>query len=360
MTLESASSSSGGIFDAPRKRERLAELDHLSADPTLWNDQERAQLLLQERTQISALFERLSGLEERLDEADILVEMAAEEEDLESLEEAEAQAKAAQAGLRRMELERMLSGPHDPANCFLNINAGAGGTESQDWAEMILRMLLRYCESQGWKTEITEFREGEEAGLKSATFKVSGAFSFGYLKAENGVHRLIRISPFDSQKRRHTSFASVSVLPELDDDIEIEVLESELRVDRYRSSGAGGQHVNKTDSAVRLTHLPTGIVVACQAERSQHKNRATAMKLLKAKLYDLEMSKRSAERDQLYAGRSKIDFGSQIRNYVLHPFRMVKDLRSQYKTSNAQAVLDGDLDDLIEAFLLARAEGGAS
>ena len=308
---------------------------------------------MRERTKIKSVVDELGRIESLLDDVEVLCEFA--EEEPESLSEAHTHVEQATAAIGTMEFERMLGGEHDRSNCFVSINAGAGGTESQDWADMLLRMLLRFCERRGWKTEITDLLDGEEAGIKSATFKVTGEFGFGYLKAENGVHRLVRISPFDSNKRRHTSFASVNVLPEIDDDIEIEVNEGDLRVDTYRSSGAGGQHVNKTDSAVRLTHLPSGIVVACQAERSQHKNRATAMKLLQAKLYELELSKRTDERDALYAGKAKIDFGSQIRSYVLHPYQMVKDLRTQHETSDTTGVLNGDLDGFVEAFLLMHA-----
>ena len=292
-----------------------------------------------------------------LDDAEVLFEFGQEEPEnlIESIDNLTKASKI----IASMEFERMLGGEHDRSNCFVSINAGAGGTESQDWADMLLRMLLRYCERKGWQTEITEFLDGEEAGIKSATFRVSGEFAFGYLKTENGVHRLVRISPFDSNKRRHTSFASVNILPEIDDDIEVEVNEGDLRVDTYRSSGAGGQHVNKTDSAVRLTHLPSGIVVACQAERSQHKNRATAMKLLQAKLYELELSKRTSARDELYAGKAKIDFGSQIRSYVLHPYQMVKDVRTQYETSDTTGVLNGNLDGFVEACLLMFAGEGS-
>ena len=343
----------GGIFDAARKSERLAELDHVSSQPEFWNDQETAQTMLKERTMLKTLLDKLSKIETLLDDVEVLCEFA--EEDPSSIDDARQELSKAETILDAMEFERMLSGPHDKASCFISINAGAGGTESQDWADMLLRMLLRFCERRKWKSEITELLDGDEAGIKSATFRVEGEFAFGYLKAENGVHRLVRISPFDSNKRRHTSFASVSVLPEIDDDIEIDVLDADLRVDTYRSSGAGGQHVNKTDSAVRLTHIPSGIVVACQAERSQHKNRATAMKLLQAKLYELELSKRTDERDALYAGKAKIDFGSQIRSYVLHPYQMVKDLRTQHETSDTSGVLNGDLEAFMEAFLLMHA-----
>ncbi len=274
------------------------------------------------------------------------------EEDPDSLEEAEANLERTHTNLSTMEFQRMLGGRHDKANCFVNINAGAGGTESQDWASMLLRMLSRFAERRGFKVELTNLQAGEEAGIKSATIRVEGDYGFGYMKAENGVHRLVRISPFDSQKRRHTSFSSVSVLPELDDDIDIDLNEGDVDMQTFRASGAGGQHVNKTNSAVRLIHRPTGVVVECQAERSQHKNRATALKLLKSRLYEIELAKRTEERDALYAGKAKIDFGSQIRSYVLQPYQMVKDTRTGHETSNTQGVLDGDLDGFVEAYLL--------
>ena len=284
----------------------------------------------------------------------MLIEMSEEDEDL--LIEAADTCTSLDTLLSKYEFERMLSGPHDRAACFVSINAGAGGTESQDWADMLLRMLLRFSERRGYKVDLTDHLPGEEAGTKSATFRVEGDFAFGYLKAENGVHRLVRISPFDSNKRRHTSFASVSILPEIEDDIDIEIREDDISMDTFRASGAGGQHVNKTNSAVRLTHAPSGIVVSCQAERSQHKNRATAMKLLKAKLFEVELQKRTDERDALYASKSKIDFGSQIRSYVLHPYQMVKDHRSGHETSNTGDVLDGDLEAFMEAYLLLSSE----
>jgi peptide chain release factor 2 len=246
----------------------------------------------------------------------------------------------------------MLGGEHDSANAIVEINSGAGGTESCDWANMLLRMYLRYCERFGFQTELIQVQPGEEAGIKSATFTAAGAYAHGYLRAERGVHRLVRISPFDSNKRRHTSFASVMVLPELDDAIKVEIDEEDLRVDTYRSSGAGGQHVNKTDSAVRLTHLPTGIVVACQNERSQHKNKSTAMKILKARIYELESRKRDEEQAVLAGEKKKIEWGSQIRSYVLQPYQMVKDVRTGHETGNVNAVLDGELQPFIEAYLL--------
>ena len=340
----------GGIFDEGRKRERLAELDYLSAQNEFWENQEQAQTLLKERTQIKNHLDRLDGLQSQLDDIEVLLEMAEDDEDC--LIEAQETAETIDQTLEKMEFERMLGGQHDRSACFVSINAGAGGTESQDWADMLLRMILRFAEQKGYKAEITDLLPGEEAGTKSATVRVEGEYAFGYLKAENGVHRLVRISPFDSNKRRHTSFASLSVLPEIEDEIDIEVREDDLQMDTFRASGAGGQHVNKTNSAVRLTHVPSGIVVSCQAERSQHKNRATALKLLKARLFEIEMQKRTDERDALYASKSKIDFGSQIRSYILHPYQMVKDHRSLYETSDTQGVLDGKLDSLIEAYLL--------
>ncbi len=311
-----------------------------------------AQTLLRERTAVKNDLDAIEGLNGALEDAEVMVELAVEGDEPEALDEADAGLNVAEKQMAAMEFQRMLGGPHDKTNCFVSINAGAGGTESQDWASMLLRMLLRYAESKGWKVELTDELPGEEAGIKSATFRAAGDYAFGYMKAENGVHRLVRISPFDASKRRHTSFASVSVLPELDDDIDIEVDEADLKMDTFRASGAGGQHVNKTNSAVRLTHIPSGIVVSCQAERSQHKNRSTALKLLKSRLYEVELEKRTDERDALYAGKMKIDFGSQIRSYVLQPYQMVKDLRTGFETSNTQGVLDGDLEGLVQAYLL--------
>jgi peptide chain release factor 2 len=255
------------------------------------------------------------------------------------------------------ELQKMLGGEHDRANAILTINSGAGGTESQDWAEMLLRMYLRWCDRKGYKRDLIDVQAGEEAGIKSATVIVQGEYAYGYLSAEAGVHRLVRISPFDSAARRHTSFASVFAWPEVDEAIEIDVQEKDLRVDTYRSSGAGGQHVNVTDSAVRITHLPTGIVVSCQNERSQIRNREVAMKILKARLFDLEMQKRQEKLNAVEAAKKDIAFGSQIRSYVLHPYRMVKDHRTKYEVGNVDRVLDGDLDDFIKTTLVARAKG---
>ena len=278
--------------------------------------------------------------------------MAKEEKSDEALTEAVAKVAAIVREMAQTELTQLLGGPDDRRNAIVTLHPGAGGTEAQDWAEILLRLYLRWCDRRGYRKEILEYLPGEEAGVKSVTFLVEGDYAYGYLKAEAGIHRLVRISPFDANSRRHTSFASVFVYPEVDDDIKVEIDESDLRVDTYRSSGAGGQHVNKTDSAVRLTHLPTGIVVACQNERSQHKNRAMAMKILKSRLYDLEIEKQKEKMQTYHKTKKDIGFGSQIRSYVLHPYRMVKDHRTNVEVGNADAVLDGDIDEFIEAYLM--------
>jgi peptide chain release factor 2 len=280
--------------------------------------------------------------------------MGEEEEDQASLDEIKGLLPDLEARIGRMEFARMLSGEHDSSNAIFSVNAGAGGTEAQDWADMLLRMYLRYCEKKGFKTDMTDYQPGDEAGIKSATFTVEGEFAFGWLRAEMGIHRLVRISPYDSNAKRHTSFASVFVFPELPDDLEVEVLDKDLKVDTFRASGAGGQHINKTDSAIRITHLPTGIVVACQSQRSQHKNRATAMKQLKARLFEMEQRKKAEEAEDLAGEKKEIGWGSQIRSYVLHPYRMVKDHRTSHEVGNTDVVLDGDLDGFVEAYLLSQ------
>ena len=285
----------------------------------------------------------------------MLLELYDESKDSELLSDCDKELSSAEASIRQAEVARMLSGEHDANSAILEINSGAGGTEAQDWGDMLLRMYLRWAEQHSFAAEIVSIHPGEEAGIKSATVFIQGANAFGFLRSERGVHRLVRISPFDSNARRHTSFASVSVMPDIDQEVNVTIDEEDLRVDTYRSSGAGGQHVNKTDSAVRLTHIPTGLVVACQNERSQHKNKATAMKLLRAKIYELEMEKKQAELDRIAGERRKIDFGSQIRSYVMQPYQMVKDLRTGAETGNIQAVMDGDLDLFIEAYLLSDA-----
>jgi peptide chain release factor 2 len=307
---------------------------------------------LQLRGEVENSVQSLDALTALLADANTFVELG-EEMGAEAVEDdIKAAIEDLHVRLESMEFQRMLSGEHDAANAIITINPGAGGTESQDWAEMLLRMYLRYCEKRGWKTDLVERLDGQEAGIKSATIQVTGGYAFGYLKAESGVHRLVRISPFDANARRQTSFAAVYVLPELDDTIEVEINDADLKVDTYRASGAGGQHVNRTDSAVRITHLPTGIVVQCQNERSQIKNRITAMKVLKARLYEEERRKRDAAQAQANSEKSEIGWGSQIRSYVLAPYQMVKDLRTQHESSNPSAVLDGELQPFVEAYLL--------
>jgi peptide chain release factor 2 len=311
--------------------------------------------VLQRRKRLEADLDLLKRLRSQEDDAQVLADWLEGGEDVgadfaAALDTLETTAEAA-------EFQKMLGGDHDRANAILTINAGAGGTDSQDWAEMLLRMYLRWCDRRGFKRDVADVQPGEEAGIKSATVIVQGEYAYGYLAAEAGVHRLVRISPFDSNARRQTSFASVFAWPEIDEEIEIEVQEKDLRIDTYRSSGAGGQHVNVTDSAVRITHLPTGIVVACQNERSQIRNREVGMKILKARLYELEMQKRREKLDAVEAGKKDIAFGSQIRSYVLHPYRMVKDHRTKHETGNPDRVLDGDLDDFVKATLVAKAKG---
>ena len=323
----------------------------MAEDPDLWQDQERAQIVMRERTQLEKSMQRVRDIETELEDSVGLIELGEAEDDTDIIAEAEAAIQALGPQAQKMELESLLSGEVDANDCYVEINAGAGGTESQDWAEMLVRMYVRWAESHDCKVEWIEESSGEEAGIKSASFKVEGLNSYGWLKTEAGVHRLVRISPFDSQSRRHTSFASVWVYPVIDDSIEIEIEDKDLRVDTYRASGAGGQHVNKTDSAVRLTHLPTGIVVQCQNDRSQHRNRATAMEMLRARLYEHELQKREAEAQEQQNAKTDIGWGHQIRSYVLHPYQMVKDLRTDVETGNTQAVLDGDLDRFLEASL---------
>ena len=287
-----------------------------------------------------------------MEEARIFLELAEEEENDEALKEAESKMAQLDLALSEIELKETLGGPDDRRNAIVSLRPGAGGTEAQDWAEILLRMYLRWADRRGYKAEVMEYQPGEEAGVKNVTFTVEGEYAYGYLKAEAGIHRLVRISPFDANARRHTSFASLFVYPEIDDTIKVEIDEADLRIDTYRSSGAGGQHVNKTDSAVRITHLPTNIVVACQNERSQHKNKATAMKILRSRLYDLELEKQQEKMEAYHSTKKEIAWGSQIRSYVLHPYRMVKDHRTGIEIGNADAVLDGDLDRFIQAYLM--------
>ena len=344
--------SCGGIFDIDHAKEGIERINAESHEPGFWDDSDKAQAKMREKGNYQTIVETLAAQERRLDDAEVLIAMGKEADDLSVVQEALPELNEAEKGIKRLEMRRMLSGPNDKGNAIVSINPGAGGTESNDWASMILRMLLRYCERKGCHTEIVDLQPGEEAGIKSATFEVSGDYAFGLLKAESGVHRLVRISPFDANARRHTSFASVFVYPEIDDSIQIDINENDIRVDVYRSSGAGGQHVNKTSSAIRITHIPTGIVVTCQNERSQHSNRDMAMKILRARLYDKQLREQEAKMDAINATKRAIDFGSQIQSYVLHPYQMVKDHRTNYETSNTSGVLDGDLDDFITTYLL--------
>jgi peptide chain release factor 2 len=340
----------GGIFDFDRLTQKLDEVELALQDPTVWNDPEKAQALGREKRSLENLITPLTTTRDEANHLLELLELARSENDQETLAAIQSEAQALDAQISELELRRMFNDPLDPNNCFLEIQAGAGGTEAQDWAQMLLRMYLRYCEQKGFSTEILEESEGEVAGIKSATIKVSGDHAYGHLRTETGIHRLVRKSPFDANARRHTSFASVFVYPEVDDKIEIEINPADLRIDTYRASGAGGQHVNRTDSAVRITHLPTGIVVQCQNDRSQHKNKAAAMAMLKSRLYELELRKRREQQQALEETKSDIGWGHQIRSYVLDQSR-IKDLRTGVEISNTQAVLDGDLSPFIEAAL---------
>ncbi len=328
----------------------MVEVTRELEQPNVWNDPERAQALGKERAQLEQVVDVISELAGGLKEAGELLDLAIEEQDNDTVNSVTADLDKLEQKLGQLEFRRMFSGEMDANNAFLDIQAGSGGTEAQDWAEMLLRMYLRWAEKHDFTTELIEVSEGEVAGIKSATISIEGEYAFGWLRTETGVHRLVRKSPFDSGNRRHTSFASVFVSPEIDDDIDIEINPADLRIDVYRASGAGGQHVNRTESAVRITHLPSNIVVQCQSDRSQHKNKATAMKQLKAKLYEMEIQKRNASQQALEDSKSDIGWGSQIRSYVLDQSR-IKDLRTGVETGNTQAVLDGDLDSFIEASL---------
>lgn len=342
----------GGIFDIEAKQERLEEVNLELENPELWNDPERATKISKEKSQLDNVIGVITALDDKLEDAKAMIDLAVEADDATLLTDVQAELDEAEAKVADLEFKRMFSGEMDGNNCYVDIQSGSGGTEAQDWAEMLLRMYLRWCESHGFKAEIMELSAGGVAGIKSASIHVKGDYAFGWLRTEIGVHRLVRKSPFDSNNGRHTSFAAVFVSPEIDDNIEIDINPADLRIDTYRSSGAGGQHVNTTDSAVRITHQPTGIVVACQNERSQHANKDTAMKMLRAKLYEREMMQRMEKQQALEDTKSDIGWGSQIRSYVLDDSR-IKDLRTGVETSNTQAVLDGDLDKFIEASLKA-------
>jgi peptide chain release factor 2 len=337
------------FLDIDKRKEEIASIEKKMSAPDFWDNKEKAQELMEKLSSCKNIVAPYEKILEEIEDFSALAELAGEDDEM--LTEAESEWKDISAELDKIELLSYLSGKFDAANCFFSIHAGAGGTESCDWASMLLRMYRRWFERKGYKDEIIEYQDGDEAGVKSVTLCVEGNFSYGYLKAERGVHRLVRISPFDSNARRHTSFASVEVFPEINDDVDVEIEEKDLKIDTYRASGAGGQHVNTTDSAIRITHIPTGVVVACQKERSQHKNRATAMKMLRAKLFEIQEEKRRREAEKIQGEKSEMGWGNQIRSYVLHPYQMVKDLRTDVETGNTAAVLDGDLDRFVEAWL---------
>jgi peptide chain release factor 2 len=351
-TFGSAWPRSGGIFDIARKEARIASIEHDASQPDFWNEQQKAQAILKEKSQLESVLGDFKKAAASLDDAGVMLELAQSENDEAAHAEAATQLREAQTRVEKLEFQRMLSGPNDRCNAIVDVNAGAGGTESMDWAQMLMRMYARFAETKGWKVDITDATHGEEAGFKSVSFIVEGEHAYGFLKAENGVHRLVRISPFDAQARRQTSFASVFVYPEIADDIVIDIDDKDVKREAIRASGAGGQKVNKTSSAIRLTHLPTGIAVHVQTERSQHANENTAWKLLRSRLYEIEVKKREAEKAEVEAGKKDIAFGSQIRSYVLAPYQMVKDHRTGVESGNPAAVLDGDVEKFIEAQLL--------
>jgi peptide chain release factor 2 len=347
----------GGIFDVDGLKRRLDHLNHQASAEGFWDDPDRAQKLTQERAGLEATTERHDKLVREVRDLGELLEMASAENDASMIDDVVGQVPELVRRVRQAELARMLSKPEDRLDAILYVNPGAGGVDAQDWAEMLLRMYLRWCERKGFATEILDQQPGDEAGIKDVSVAVRGTNAYGYLKAESGVHRLIRISPFDANARRHTAFAAVHVVPDIDDDIEVDIKKEDLEVDTMRAGGKGGQHVNKTESAIRIKHVPSGIVVKCSAERSQHKNRSTAMKMLKGLLYERMMKEREQEFAQSYeSGKRDIEFGSQIRTYTLAPYRMVKDERTEHKAGNVDAVLDGDLDEFIEAYLLMSAD----
>lgn len=351
---------SGGFFDIPGKRLRLADLERqIEAIPDFWTNPTVSAPLLKEKKILETAIAQGDKLQGGRADLDAALELARESGDQEYLEEASRLLSEIGGTLSALEIQSLLAGDNDANDALVTINAGAGGTESCDWAAMLYRMYLRFAERRGWRCEVHDILEGEEAGIKNVTFEVAGQYAFGLLKAESGVHRLVRISPFDSNARRHTSFASVYVSPVLDDSIDIQINEADLRVDTYRSSGAGGQHVNKTDSAIRITHIPTGIVVQCQSQRSQHQNRDQAMKLLKSRLYEAELEKRRAKQEALESAKTDISFGHQIRSYVLHPYKLVKDHRTDHETHQPDEVLDGDLEAFINEFLIKSRSAGA-
>lgn len=348
----------GGIFDIDVKSKRLLELEQKAQNPEVWNNHQEMQKINQEKVLLERSVGDYRELHQKVEDGLVLLDMAVEAEDESSFGEVKDELPAIQSKLADLELKSLLNGEMDGKNAYISINSGAGGTEAQDWAAMLLRMYTRWAEDQGYKVETLSMNEGEEAGIKSVTLLIQGPYAYGYLKAESGVHRLVRISPFDSNARRHTSFASIYTWPEIDDTVNIQIRDEDIRLDTYRASGAGGQHVNRTDSAVRITHIPSGIVVQCQSQRSQHANRDTAFKMLRAALYEKEMEKRQKELDAIAGERMANEWGSQIRSYVLHPYQLAKDHRTDFETGNPAAVLDGELNGFIHAYLRDKALAG--
>jgi peptide chain release factor 2 len=352
QSSKNASPLSGGFFDVDGKRSKIAELDERTSAPDFWNENDKAQATLKEQAKLKAVVDDFDTQCKAVEDARILLELADEAKDEATVAEAATTLSRAESAVDKMEFARMLSGPYDRQGALVSINAGAGGTESQDWAQMLQRMYMRWAARRGFECEVLDLQPGDEAGIKSATMSIQGEWAYGYLRAEAGVHRLVRISPFDSQARRHTSFASVFVYPDIDETVKVDIDEKDLRVETMRSGGAGGQHVNKTESAIRITHVPTGIAVHCQSERSQHKNRSTAMRILRSKLMELEQRKMEEKMGGIHAQKKAIEWGSQIRSYVLAPYRMASDHRTELKVSNVDAVLDGDLDPFMIKMLL--------